>query len=143
MSDRIFGAIGILVAVFFIWQATTIEESFISDPVGPKTFPILVGAMLGISGFVFIISPDERPAWPTLGRLIEIFMAALVMIAYAMALPEVGFVISTTLAAAYLSWRLGASALSAAIAGLLIAIGIFVIFKLILGLSLATGPWGF
>lgn len=143
MSDRVFGAIGIAVALFFIWQATVIQESFISDPVGPKVFPIIIGAMLGVSSLICVLMPDEAPLWPPAARLIEIFMAALVMVAYALALPEAGFVAATSVAAAYLSWRLGTPWVKALIAGLLIAVGIFVIFKLILGLSLATGPWGF
>ena len=143
MSDRVFGAIGIAVAAFFIWQATLIQESFISDPVGPKTFPIIIGAVLGLSSLVFLLMPDERPDWPAAGRLIEIFMAAVVMVAYALALPEVGFVAATSLAGAYLSWRLGAGWIAAIIAGVVMAVGIFVIFRMILGLSLAVGPWGF
>ena len=37
MSDRILGVVGLALAAFFIWQATQIELSFISDPVGPRT----------------------------------------------------------------------------------------------------------
>ena len=65
------------------------------------------------------------------------------MVAYAYALPTAGFVVSTAVTAAYLSWRLGTPPLKAAIAGVVISVGIFVIFNLILGLSLARGPWGF
>jgi putative tricarboxylic transport membrane protein len=65
------------------------------------------------------------------------------MVAYTYALPAVGFVVSTTAAAGLLSWRLGAKPLRAVIAGVSIAVGIFVVFRLILKLSLAVGPWGF
>ena len=65
------------------------------------------------------------------------------MVAYAMVLRELGFVVSTALASALLSWRLGATPVKAAIAGVSIAVGIYVCFHLILGLSLARGPWGF
>ena len=47
MSDRIFGGIGLLLAAFYIWQATLIQDSFISDPLGPKAFPIIIGVVLG------------------------------------------------------------------------------------------------
>jgi hypothetical protein len=48
LSDQvIFGGIGLALAGFFIWQATQIQTSFISDPVGPKTFPIIIGLILG------------------------------------------------------------------------------------------------
>jgi putative tricarboxylic transport membrane protein len=143
MGDRIFGGIGIALAAFFIWQATTIQESFIQDPVGPKTFPIIIGLLLGISSLVILLRPDPEPDWPVGGRLMEIGAAILVLLAYAYFLPDLGFVTATTFASAYLAWRLGAPPLHAIAAGIAIAVGIYVVFHLILGLSLARGPFGF
>jgi len=143
MSDRIFGVIGLLLAAFYAWQATLIQESFIQDPVGPKAFPILIAAVLAVSSLVFVMKPDPAPDWPAAGRLFEIAVSVAVMIAYSLALPEAGFVVSTAVAAAFLSWRLGAQPVFALIAGVAIAVGIYAIFHLILGLSLAEGPWGF
>jgi putative tricarboxylic transport membrane protein len=143
MGDRIFGGIGIALAAFFIWQATVIEESFIQDPVGPKGFPIIIGVLLGLSSLVMILRPDPDPDWPTAGRLLEIAFAVVVLIAYALALPTTGFVIATAVASAILSWRLGAHPVPAVLAGIAIAVGIYVVFHLILGLSLAKGPFGF
>ena len=143
MSDRIFGGLGVVLAAFYIWQATLIRESFIQDPIGPKTFPIIIGALLGVAGLVMILQPDSDPAWPSAGRFLEIAMATGVMVAYAMVLKDVGFVIATAVASAYLAWRLGASIMAAVLSGVSIAAGIYVIFHLILGLSLARGPLGF
>ncbi len=143
MSDRVLGGVGILLAIIFIWQATLIQESFIQDAVGPKTFPIIIGVVLGLASLYFVLRPDEDPIWPKAGGLIEIGLAALVMVAYALSLPELGFGISTALASAYLAWRLGAPLLYAALAGLCTAAGLYIIFRLILGLSLARGPLGF
>ena len=67
----------------------------------------------------------------------------IVLVAYAQLLPVLGFLISTAVAAAFLSWRLGAGLIQAIIAGILISVGIYVVFHLILGLSLARGPFGF
>jgi len=143
MSDRIFGVIGILLSAFYAWQATLIQESFIQDPVGPKAFPVLIAIVLAAASLVFVLKPDPAPQWPAAGRLFQIAVSAALMIAYALALPEAGFVASTAVAAAFLSWRLGAQPLAAIIAGVAIAVGIYVVFHLILGLSLARGPWGF
>lgn len=143
MSDRIMGGLGLLLAIFFIWQATLIKESFISDPVGPKIFPIIIGVLVGISSLAIFFKPDEEPEWPEFSRLFEVGMTVAVMIAYAYALPLIGFVVSTAFAAGFLSWRLGTPPIKAVIAGVTIAVGIYVVFHLILGLSLARGPWGF
>ena len=143
MSDRILGGASVVLAIFFIWAATQIELSFLSDPVGPKTFPIIIGVMVGVAGLVIMLRPDPEPQWPALGRILEIVAAVVVMVAYAELLPELGFVIATAIAAAFLSWRLGAGPIQAVIAGIAISVGIYVIFHLILGLSLARGPFGF
>jgi len=143
MSDRIFGGIGLVLAIFFAWQASLIEESFLTDVVGPKVFPWIIAAVMGLSSLYFLFRPDPEPDWPRAGRLVEIGLAALVMFAYAQALPQLGFIISTTIAASYLSWRLGSGPLQSVLVGLGTAVGIYVIFHLVLGLSLARGPFGF
>ncbi|PIW26008.1 MAG: tripartite tricarboxylate transporter TctB family protein [Rhodospirillales bacterium CG15_BIG_FIL_POST_REV_8_21_14_020_66_15] len=143
MSDRIFGGIGVALACFFIWQATTIELSFISDPVGPRTFPVIIGIILGFSSLIVLIKPDLEPEWPSFMRLFEIGTAVAVMVAYALLLSKLGFVITTALASAFLTWRLGTRPVASVISGIATALGIYVVFHLVLGLSLARGPLGF
>lgn len=143
MSDRIYGGLGLLVAALFIWQATAIEPGFIVDPLGPSRFPIIIGGVLGLASLYSIVFPDPPPHWPPAARLLEIAMAVAVLAAYSWFLPELGFVLATAIAAAYLSWRLGTHPAMAAVAGVAISVGIYVVFHLILGLSLARGPWGF
>ena len=143
MSDRIFGVAGILLAVSFAFAALAIEESFLSDAVGPKAFPLIVAAVLGISSLVIALKPDATPEWPSLDRLVEIGAAAVVMVLYAELLPVLGFVIATALAATYLTWRLGSGPIASVVTGLGTSVGIYVVFHLVLGLSLARGPLGF
>ncbi|MFC0199761.1 tripartite tricarboxylate transporter TctB family protein [Paracoccus rhizosphaerae] len=143
MSDRILGGFGLALAAFYIWAATIIPDSFMSDAIGPKTFPIIIGIVTIICSIVFILKPDVEPHWPGLGQLAELGLAVAAMFAYAMFLPTVGFVIATSVATAYLTWRLGSRPLNSVVIGISTAIGIHVVFKLILGLSLARGPFGF
>ncbi|MEP2704078.1 MAG: tripartite tricarboxylate transporter TctB family protein [Roseibium sp.] len=143
MSDRIFGVVGLVLAFGYAWAALIIEESFLSDAVGPKAFPLIIAGVLALSSLAIIAKPDTAPDWPTLSRLMEVAMAVLVMILYAIMLPELGFVFATALAATYLTWRLGSTPVSSVIAGSLTSVGIYVIFHLVLGLSLAKGPLGF
>lgn len=143
MSDRIFGLVGALLAIGYAFAAMQIEESFLSDVVGPKAFPLIIATVLGISSLVIALRPDASPVWPPLNRLAEIFAAVVVMILYAELLPEIGFIIATAFAAAYLAWRLGSSVLESVLVGLGTSVGIYAIFHLVLGLSLARGPFGF
>jgi putative tricarboxylic transport membrane protein len=143
VSDRIFGLIGLAIAALIVWRAGLIQESFIQDPLGPKAFPYVIAVVMTLASLFIVLQPDEEPQWPGIGRLAEIAVAVGLMIAYAQFLPEAGFVASTAVAAAFLSWRLGSPPLKAIIAGIVISVGIYVVFHLILGLSLARGPWGF
>lgn len=142
MSDRIFGGIGLLLAVFYIWATSTIELSFISDPVGPKAFPYIIGGLFSLASLAILVRPDASPEWPSMTQLAEIAAGLGVMVAYVYLLPLLGFVLTTAVASAYLSWRLGASPLAAVVAGVATSGGIYVVFHLVLGLTLAIGPWG-
>jgi putative tricarboxylic transport membrane protein len=143
MSDRLFGGIAFLLALAFIAGATQIEAAMIFDSLGPRAFPILIGVILAISSGFLILRPDPEPDWPAARRVVEIVLALVVMLAYAFLLEPLGFVIATAIAAGLLSWRLGASPAIAGLAGVGISVGIYVVFHLILGLSLARGPLGF
>ena len=143
MSDRIFGVVGILLSIGYVFAAFAIEESFLSDAVGPKAFPLIIAAILGLSSAAIVLRPDAEPEWPAIGRLAEIAAAVVVLVLYAEMLPVAGFVIATAFAAAYLAWRLGSSILESVLVGIGTSVGIYVIFHLVLGLSLARGPFGF
>ena len=143
MSDRIFGICGLLLAVLFAYSAFLIEESFLSDAVGPKAFPLIIAGILAISSVFIILKPDAEPRWPTLNRFVEIVAAVVAMVLYAEFLPVVGFVIATAVVSSYLTWRLGTTPLNSLIVGVSISVGIYVVFHLLFGLSLAKGPLGF
>ena len=143
MNDRVFGVFTLLLSIFYIFSAYIVEESFISDHIGPKTYPYIVSFFLISSSLFLILKPDAKPKWPEIRKIIEILMTAIILIMYAVFLPVIGFVFSTLFASSFISWRLGAKLSSAFTAGLIISITIFILFRKILGLSLATGPFGF
>lgn len=142
-SDRILGAVCLGLGVALIWGATLIQTGFIVDPLGPKSFPTIIGGVLILAALVVLLKPDAEPAWPRLARALEIVGATVVLVGYALALEPLGFVLSTAVAASLLSWRLGGTPLGAVLSGCGISLGIYTVFHLILGLSLARGPWGF
>ena len=143
LSDRVMGAWVILTAAVMAWGAELIQESFIQDPLGPKAFPWLIAAVMALAGAYMVLRPDASPTWPSARKLGEMLFSVGVMVAYALWLPELGFVVSTALVAAFLSWRLGSTLRQSAIAGVLLSVGIYLVFHSILGLTLARGPWGF
>jgi putative tricarboxylic transport membrane protein len=142
-SDRLLGALGLISGAAFIWSAARIETGLIVDPLGPRSFPTLVGAVLALASLFILLRPDPEPAWPALSGWLEIAGVVAVLIGYTLALEPLGFVIATAIASALLSWRLGSPPHWALVSGAGISLGIYAIFHLVLGLSLARGPFGF
>lgn len=143
MNDRILGIITLLLSLFYIYATTIIQISFISDVVGPKKFPYIISFFLFISSIWLIVFPKHKPDWPSVSKIIEVFVTAAVFLVYASILSYLGFVTSTILLSTYISWRMGASLLTSLIYGILISVIIFILFNYVLGLSLAKNTLGF
>ena len=139
-SDRIFGLVMATVALAYISSATQIQTSFLSDPVGPKIFPIIIGAVCAISSMFMVLNPDPDPDWPTLRTLGVLVFAIAVLVAYAYALRPLGFLLPTAVAAGVLSYQISPKAVNAVLAGLGLSIGLFVLFKYALDLGLVPFP---
>ncbi|WP_295311597.1 tripartite tricarboxylate transporter TctB family protein [Roseobacter sp.] len=141
-SDRIFGLVTLFVALAYIASATQIQTSFLTDPVGPKAFPMLIGAVAALCSLVMIIKPDPDPDWPAARTWGALAVAVVVLIIYAFTLKPFGFVIPTIAAAGILSYQISPRPVAAALSGLGLSIGLYVLFKYALGLSLAGFPKG-
>ncbi|MDW4549141.1 tripartite tricarboxylate transporter TctB family protein [Defluviimonas sp. D31] len=139
-GDRIFGLVVILVALAYVASAAQIQTSFLSDPVGSKTFPYIIGTIAAICGLYMVIRPDKDPEWPDLPTLGRLAVALLALIAYAYMLKPMGFLIPTAIVAAILSYQISPRPLPAILAGLGLSAGLYVIFKFLLGLSLTGLP---
>lgn len=139
MSDRLFGGILLGVAIAFAWIATGFDAGLMADPLGPQTFPIIIGTILAIGCLTILVKPDREPDWPAAGRWIEMVFVVLVLILYALLLEQLGFIVATTLAVWILSWRLGNQPGYAAAAGVVVALVLFGLFDQVLGLPLPLG----
>ena len=141
-SDRIFGAVMIVVALGYILSASTIQIPLFPDPMGPKAFPYMIAGGVIVCALVMILRPDPEADWPPLAALGSIALATVVMVAYAYALKPLGFLIPTAIGAGILSYQLNPRPGLAVITGLGLSVGLFVLFRFLLGLSLAGVPKG-
>lgn len=139
-SDRVFGLVVILVALAYIASALQIQTSFMADPLGSKSFPILIGVVAVISGGVMVFRPDAEPEWPGLRTLLSLLVSVVVLVLYAYSLSPLGFLIPTAITASILSYQIEPRPVAAVLAGLGLSIGLFVVFKFILGLGLVALP---
>lgn len=139
-SDRVFGLVVIVVALAYIASAFQIQTSFMSDPVGSKTFPILVGVVAMLCGGVMMFRPDPEPDWPSARTLLSIGLSVVVMVAYAYSLKPFGFLLPTAVASAILSYQIAPRPVPATITGVGLSVGLFVVFRYLLGLGLVPFP---
>ncbi|WP_343080435.1 tripartite tricarboxylate transporter TctB family protein [Ostreiculturibacter nitratireducens] len=139
-SDRIFGLVVIAVALAYIAGAFQIQTSFLSDPIGSKTFPLLIGGVAALSALVIVIRPDPDPEWPGMSTFLHLGIALAVLIAYAYALKPLGFLLPTALAAAILSYQITPRPVAAAVTGVGLSVGLFILFRYGLELGLFALP---
>ncbi|MDP4892450.1 tripartite tricarboxylate transporter TctB family protein [Cypionkella sp.] len=139
-SDRIFGLVVVMGALAFFAGALQIQTSFLSDPVGPRVFPMLIAASALLCGLVLIAKPDAEPEWPALAAWGNMAIALVVLVSYALLIGPMGFLASTALAAAGVSYLIEKNARTAALTGLGLSLVLFVIFKYGLGLGLFAFP---
>jgi len=141
-SDRVFGLFVMMVALAYIASAFQIQTSFMADPVGSKTFPVLIGAVAAVCGGVMVLRPDPEPDWPELRTIGALLISVLVMVLFAYALKPLGFLIPTAVTAAILSYQISPRPLPALLVGLGLSVGLFLLFKYALGLGLVPFPKG-
>jgi putative tricarboxylic transport membrane protein len=135
VGDRIFGAVAIIVAGGYILSATTIQTPLFPDPLGPKFFPILVAAGVILCSLVMILRPDPDAPWPGMAALSRIGVATALMAGYALSLGPMGFLLPTAVAAGVLSYMLNPRPAMAALTGLGLSIGLFLLFRYALRLE--------
>ena len=140
MSDRIFGLILTALALALFASATQLESPFFADPVGPKTFPMLIAGAALLSALVMISLPDQEPNWPNFLTLKKLGLALLVLVFYALTLKPLGFLLPTALASAILSFQISPKLVGSVATGIGLSAGLFCIFKFGLGLSLFPFP---
>lgn len=140
MSDRLFGIIVLLGSVGYFVASTSIPTGFLVDPVGPKTFPMLVSAIAALCAVLIIVKPDDEPEWPSIGTWLKLALALGTLLAYAYTLKPLGFLIPTAIAAMVLSYQIHARLLPSLLTGVGLSAGLFVVFRFALGLSLVAIP---
>jgi len=134
-SDRIFGLVTLITAVAYLAAATQIQTNFFSGEYLPKLFPMLIGTVAAISSLVLLFKPDPDPDWPESGSWVAMGIAVIVLAIYSVMLKPLGFILPTAIAAGILSYQISPRAKPAMLAGVGLAVGLFILFKFALGLG--------
>lgn len=138
-GDRATGAALTLLGVAAAAEASTFDVAFMTDPVGPKALPYLVAAMLVAAGLAAMARPRETGAAPGHPALLRLAAAVLALVAYALALPFVGFFTSTTLVVGGLALLYRGPPVASLAAAALLSGALWLLFVRALALPLPVG----
>lgn len=140
MADRIFAAAILAIALAYtIIAFTIIRAPFQYDPLGPESWPQILGVVSCLCCLWLLARPDVAKLeihGKTLGRLaIVVFM----LFAYAWLFQPLGFVLSTWIFSAAFSVMLGATLVRALIFGAATGIIGYFVCTILLELNLPDG----
>ena len=142
-SDRVFAAAAIAAGGGYLGAAASIAGPAGGyDLVGPRTFPLAIGAGLAASA-LWIACGAARPAAAAPMDWRAAAVAALVFLAYLACLGPLGYPLATTAFIAAESRALGSRAWRRDLAaGAFVAAAAYLGFRLLLGIRLPAGPFG-
>lgn len=144
-------AVLVVVGVFILYDALTLPGGFAKvDPVGPKLFPIVIGAGLLVTAAILAVAiprgsrgeadagedidPDRPSDWRTVGLLVAIFVATILLV------NPLGWAITGALMFAGCATVLGSNHYLRNIAiGAALSVGSFYAFYSGLGIPLPAG----
>jgi len=139
MTDRITGILLILLAITYFIIGSAYETELLADPLGPKSFPMLLGVLLAAFSLYLLFRPDPEPRWHGWAQWRRQIAAVVALIVYGFVLEIIGFIVSSVLAAGFLAWLMGARRVEALLVGIGASILLYFAFNNFLGLPLPTG----
>lgn len=140
MRFRPEGAVVAVLAVLYVFAAREFRISFIADPIGPRAFPVGIGILALLVGLALFVSREreERTPMDAPARLRASVLAAS-LLAYAVLLEPLGFIVSTTLETMVLVVLFRGRLLHGFAFGLLTGIALFLLFGYGLSIPLPAG----
>jgi putative tricarboxylic transport membrane protein len=142
VTDRITGVVLLTFALWFGVVAWRLPTSFFSDPVGSRTFPLVIAAFLAPLAVYLMLRPTALAvAWPPRPVRPALVGALLTLIVYALLLEPLGFIPATVLAFSALALTFRAPPLRGLLAAVLTTVALYFMFGHLLELYLPAGEW--
>lgn len=151
MGDRILGAICLVMAAAMAWAAHGYAAEISYEPVGPRAFPTLLAAILGLVGAWLLFKREtaavasNTPVLATTSPLDwkAVALCAGAVLVYGALFQLLGFWLATTLMAVPVGMAFGGTLKKSLIGGLVMGLGFYVLFDKLLDVILPTGVLSF
>ena len=142
MSERIFAAVMLLLAIYYGFEAYTLQVSFTYDPLGPKAFPLLLSILLGVFSLLVLFSPQEQQIhWPKNRLLFKTGLVIATLVGYSLTLFWLGFILSTIISISLLALLFEASWKQSLLAGVFLGLIFYGLFGWLLHIPLPSPSW--
>jgi putative tricarboxylic transport membrane protein len=140
-ADRIWGMVILLFGGVYLVEGIRIPPAAIGDPLGPRTFPTVLGVVLLVCGAILLCRPQRRKAAVIERKLfVPVMLLAGLLVAYALSLAWLGYPLATFLFMIIAARMMGERSLawSLPIAGGF-SVGIYLVFTRLLMIPLPPG----
>lgn len=142
--ERYFSALLLLASLFLLYIAWGYTAPISYDPLGPRPYPVLILSLLALCTFYLTIRPKTETLnlGYTAPLLKKLGLCLISLVVYATIFEILGFVGATALMAFAVGKLFGGSTLKSAISGVVLGVGLYLLFDLALDVPLPLGLLG-
>ncbi len=136
--DRAFGIFLLLVGAYVIYGGLALEVPFSYDPLGPKTFPVILGILLSALS-VFIIAKPEKAHFPEGATRLNTVFIVVLLVVYSSSFNYLGFLLSTALLVFFISKIFQGTTKQALGSAVGVSLSVYALFGILLEVPLPAG----
>ena len=143
MSDRILGAVCVVVGAGMAWAAQGYVAPISYEPVGPSSFPLLLAGLLVAAGAWMVMRPGPHVFGLARDHYKPFLMSVAAVFIYAGLFELLGFVLATTVMAVPVGMAFGGSWQKSLAGGVGLGLTMFFLFDRMLDVVLPSGLLSF
>jgi putative tricarboxylic transport membrane protein len=142
LGNRVWGVVICGIGVFYLFEGFSLPPAAIGDPLGPLTFPTILGVSLVGCGVYLVARPGPRTTQPILVRnsFQQVLILFALLILYSASISWMGYLISTFLFVLIGAFLMGERSWAKGILiSAVFSTGVFFLFVRILTIPLPLG----
>lgn len=143
MSDRVLGAVCVVVGAGMAWAARAYVAPISYEPVGPSSFPLLMAGLMAAVGAWLVVRPGRHSLGLGRAQLVPLGLAVLAVFIYAGLFELLGFTLATAVMAVPVGMAFGGGWKKSLAGGVVLGVGLYLLFDKLLDVVLPTGVLSF